>query len=79
MVSSRPIDDVIDFITSFPNPKDILAYKAPLSLEERVEDLLYKKRTSKINEDEVEELNKYMFINHIIIMAKKKAQKSLHS
>lgn len=77
MVSYRPIDEVIDFITSFPKPEAVLAYKAPLSLQERVEDLLHKKQTSKINDDELEELNKYMFINHIIIIAKKRAKKSL--
>ena len=77
MVSYRPIDEVIDFITSFPKPEDVLAYKAPSSIQERAEYLLYKKQTSTLNEDEIEELNRFMLINHIMIMAKKRAKKSL--
>ncbi|PWK18774.1 hypothetical protein LV89_04062 [Arcicella aurantiaca] len=77
MVTYRPIDEVINFITSFPKPEDVLAYKAPESIQKRVEDLLYKKQTSFLNDDEVEEMNKFMLINHIIIMAKKRAKKTL--
>ena len=77
MVTYRPIDEVINFITSFPKPEDVLAYKAPDSIQNRVEDLLYKKQTSNLDDDETEELNKFMLINHIIIMAKKRAKKSL--
>jgi hypothetical protein len=77
MITYRPIDEVINFITSFPKPEDVLAYKAPDSIQNRVEDLLYKKQTSFLDDEEIKELDKFMLINHIIIMAKKRAKKSL--
>jgi len=42
MITLRPIDEVIDFITSFPEPQKILDYKASPALQERIEDLVYK-------------------------------------
>ena len=44
MVPYRPIDEMIDFITSSPEPQKVLAYCPNLALQERVEDLVYKKK-----------------------------------
>jgi hypothetical protein len=77
MVTYRPIDEVIDFITSSPAPQEILAYRPSLSHQERVEDLIYKKKTSSLNENELIELEQYLLIEHIMVMAKKRAHKQL--
>jgi hypothetical protein len=77
MVTYRPIDEVINFITSFPKPEDVLAYKAPDSIQNRVEDLVYKKKTTFLNDDEVEELNKFLLLEHMVRMAKKNAKRKL--
>ncbi|MEA5460985.1 hypothetical protein VB796_18130 [Arcicella sp. LKC2W] len=77
MITYRPIDEVINFITSFPKPEDVLAYKAPDSIQNRVEDLLYKKQTSFLNDDEIEEMNKFLLLEHMMRMAKKNAKKKL--
>lgn len=77
MVTLRPIDEVIDFITSFPKPQQILDYKASPALQERVENLVYKKKTSELSSEEVLELERYLLLQHIMIMAKKRAKKQL--
>lgn len=75
MTIYRAYDEIIDFITSSPEPKDVLNFRLPSSVIKRVEDLLYKKKTSELNSDENIELDRFMLTEHIIIMAKKRAKK----
>ena len=77
MVTYRPIDEIIDFITSSPEPQKVLAYRPTLALQERVEDLVYKKKTTALSSEENIELERYLLIEHIMIMAKKIAKKML--
>jgi hypothetical protein len=75
MVTYRAYDEIIDFITSLPDPKDILNFRPPSTVIKRVEDLLYKKKTAELSNDENIELDRFMLIEHIMIMAKKRAKK----
>jgi hypothetical protein len=75
MTTYRAYDEIIDFITSSPDPKDVLNFRPPSSVIKRVEDLLYKKKISELNSDENIELDRFMLIEHIMIMAKKRAKK----
>jgi hypothetical protein len=77
MVTYRPIDEIIDFITSSPEPQKVLAYRPNPTLQERVEDLVYKKKTETLSLEENIELERYLLIEHIMIMAKKRAKKQL--
>jgi hypothetical protein len=77
MVRYRAYDEIIDFITSSPNPQDVLNFRPPTSVIKRVEDLLYKKKTSELTNEENTELDRFMLIEHIMIMAKKRAKKLL--
>lgn len=79
MTTYRAYDEIIDFITSSPNPKDVLNFRPPSTVIKRVEDLLYKKKTSELSNDENIELDRFMLIEHIMIMAKKRAKKRLIS
>ncbi len=79
MTTYRAYDEIIDFITSSPNPKDVLNFRPPSSVIKRVEDLLHKKKTSELSNDENIELDRFMLIEHIMIMAKKRAKKRLIS
>ena len=77
MLTYRPIDEIIDFITFSPEPEKVLAYRPNLALQERVEDLVYKKKTTTLSSEENIELERYLLIEHIMIMAKKRAKKQL--
>lgn len=77
MITLRPIDEVIDFITSFPNPEKVLAYRPSQALQERVEFLVEKKKEITLSEEETKELENYLLIEHIMRMAKKRAKKQL--
>lgn len=77
MVTYRPIDEIIDFITSSPEPQKVLAYRPNIALQERVENLVHKKKTATLSSEENIELERYLLIEHIMIMAKKRAKKQL--
>ncbi len=77
MVQSRVFDEVIDFITSIPQPQQILNYKPSESTQNRLNDLLERKRDKQLNDDELHELDQFIMTEHIMRIAKVKAKKSL--
>lgn len=77
MVITRFFDEVIDFLTSFPRPEDIVAFKPSFALQSRAEDLLDKKREGALTPDEARELDYFMVIEHLMRMAKARARQRL--
>ena len=77
MVIYRDIDEVIKFITSSPNPDDVLSFKSPASMEERIEYLIQKKKDSELNLDENLEVERLLIIEHIMRLAKNNARAKL--
>lgn len=77
MVFTRFFDEVIDFLTSFPRPEDIVAFKPSDALQHRVEGLLEKKREGTLTESENRELDYFMVIEHLMRMAKARARQKL--
>ncbi len=79
MVQNRVFDEVIDFITSIPQPQEILNYKPSKFTQNRLDELLEKKRSGQLNDDELHELDQFVMTEHIMRIAKAKAKKSLQS
>ena len=77
MVQNRVFDEIIDFITSIPQPQQILNYKSSKSTQNRLDDLLEKKRNEQLNDNELHELDQFIMTEHIMRIAKIKAKKSL--
>jgi hypothetical protein len=77
MVQNRVFDEVIDFITSIPQPQEILNYKPSKFTQNRLDNLLEKKRNDQLSEDEIHELEQFVMTEHIMRIAKIKAKKSL--
>ena len=78
MVQNRVFDEIIDFITSIPQPQQILNYKSSKSTQNRLDDLLEKKRNEQLSDDELHELDQFIMTEHIMRIAKIKAKKSLN-
>ena len=78
MVQNRVFDEIIDFITSIPQPQQILNYKSSKSTQNRLDDLLEKKRNEQLSDDELHELEQFIMTEHIMRIAKIKAKKSLN-
>jgi hypothetical protein len=77
MVLTRFFDEVIDFLTSFPRPEDIVAFKPSPALQLRAEVLLERKREGVLTQDEARELDYFMVIEHLMRMAKARARQRL--
>lgn len=77
MLTYRAFDEAIDFITSLPNPKQVLDYRPSEFAQNRLDILLDKKRSGSLNEKESHEIEQYMMIEHLMRMAKKKARKQM--
>jgi hypothetical protein len=75
MVQNRVFDEIIDFI---PQPQQILNYKPSKSTQNRLDDLLEKKRNEQLSDDELHELDQFIMTEHIMRIAKIKAKKNLN-
>jgi hypothetical protein len=74
MVTYRAFDEIIDFITSAPQPEQILAFRPSPAIQNRLEDLLEKKRETSLSETEKHELDQFLLIEHLMRIAKAKAR-----
>ena len=77
MVATHMVDSLVTLLTSSPKPADVLAFKLPLDLQERASLLLELNREGRITEEEKEELDQFVFIEHIFRMAKARARMQL--
>ena len=77
MVITRVFDEIVDFITSAPQPEQILNFKPSTVAQRRLETLLDKKREDGLNEGEKHELEQYLTIEHIMRLAKARARQRL--
>lgn len=74
MVANRLVDSVVEFLASSSKPQDILAYKLPADLQERASYLLERNRAGEMTHEEKEELDQFVFLEHIFRMAKARAR-----
>ena len=77
VASVRLFDEVVDFLTSIHTPAQVVAYKPSAELQEQAERLLEKKRSGALTEDERQELDYLVVIEHLMRMAKARAFKRL--
>lgn len=77
MVITRVFDEIVDFITSAPQPEQILNFKPSTAAQRRLETLLEKKREEGLNDNEKHELEQYLTIEHIMRLAKARARQRI--
>lgn len=77
MVTYRAFDEVVDFLTSIPQPEQIWAYRPSSSAQNRLELLLDKKRDDLLSEEESHELEQFLLVEHLMRVAKRKAKRQL--
>ena len=70
-------EEVVDFITSAPKTEQIIAYKPSASMQQHLEELLYKKQNDQLSDDDRHELEQYLLIEHLMRMAKLRAKQRL--
>lgn len=69
--------EILDFLVSAPSREAIIAFKPSSRMEARLADLMYKNKQGTLNEDERQELEAFMQLNHFVNMLKIRARKKL--
>ena len=70
-------DEIADFIAEL-NPAKLIALKPSATVQQRLEDLLFKNREEGLNDEEKHELDRYLTLEHLISLAKARARKRLN-
>lgn len=78
MNALRAYDEVIEFIAA-ANPGKVLAFKPSDTTKERVSDLIFREKTTGLSDEEKTELDHYMWLEHVMRMAKIRARKLVNS
>ncbi len=78
MVAQIGYDEIASLLAEM-DPAKVLAMKASTALDERVEDLIYKKREEGLTDAENVELEHYLIVNRIIALAKIRARRNLNA
>lgn len=70
-------DELTDFLLAGPSPAEMAAYKVSAALDQRLHELLDKNSQGGLTSDEQEELNRFLHVNHLLIVLKAKARLKL--
>jgi len=69
--------EILDFIVSAPSPEAIIAFKPSAHMEARLAELMHKNKQETLTDDERQELEGFLQLNHLVNMLKIRARKKL--
>lgn len=69
--------EVARFLAGSPSPEEIIAFRASPAVAERMYDLIDRERAGQISEDERNELDTYVYIEHLMGLVKAEAHRKL--
>ena len=74
MSASKSYDEIIDFIAGGTTPEAVVAFRPSERVQERVAVLVERSQDGSISPEEQSELEDYLQLEHIMIMAKARAR-----
>lgn len=74
MPMTRAYEEIIDFIAAGTSPHDVVAFRPSAAAKERVADLIRQEKTTGLSPEETAELNHYLQLEHVMRLAKARAQ-----
>jgi hypothetical protein len=77
MSPSPSYEEIVDFIASGTTPESVPAFRPTEAAIRRVEDLVAKRRDGVISSEEQAELDDYLQLEHLLILAKARARQNL--
>jgi hypothetical protein len=77
MSTPRAYEEVINFIASGSKPNDVVAFRPSEAARDRVRELIEREKTGELSPEEKSELDHYMQLEHIMRLAKARAQQLL--
>ena len=67
------VSDIIDVLTSQPTPEQVLALRPSEAMQARVSDLLQRSAVGGLSHGEESELDRYLYLEHLVRIAKARA------
>ena len=74
MSAAKSYDEIIDFIAAGTTPGAVVAFRPSDSVQQRVAELVERSKDGSISSEEQSELEDYLQLEHIMIMAKARAR-----
>jgi hypothetical protein len=74
MSTARSYLEIIDFIAAGTTPESLVAFRPSDGVRERVSELVERSKDGNISPEEQSELEDYLQVEHIMIMAKARAR-----
>ncbi len=74
MKSTKSYEEIIDFIAAGTTPEAVVAFHPSDSVQQRVTGLIERSEDGSISTEEQSELDDYLQLEHIMIMAKARAR-----
>ena len=69
MSAAKSYDEIIDFIAAGTTPEAVVAFRPSDSVQQRVAELVERSKDGSISSEEQSELDDYLRLQHIMIMA----------
>jgi hypothetical protein len=70
-------DEFVDFIAGGSTPQSVIDFRPSEETKARVADLIHRQKTATLSPAETAELDKYLYIEHIMRLAKARARQVL--
>ena len=74
MSATKSYEEIIDFIATGTTPEAVVAFRPSDSVQERVAELVERSKNGCISTEDQSELDDYLQLEHIMIMAKARAR-----
>jgi hypothetical protein len=73
----RAYEEIADLIASGGGPEAVVGFQASATTQERVAELIAREKSGELADDERSELDQYMQLEHVMRLAKARAQARL--
>ncbi len=70
-------DEFVDFIAAGTTPQSVIDFRPSEETKAHVADLIRRQKTDALSPDETAELNHYLYVEHVIRLAKARARQHL--
>lgn len=71
-------DEIIELIARGTTPQSVINFHLSDTAQNRLEDLIYSAKNNELTQDEKQELDSYLILEHIMTLAKAKAHQYLN-
>ena len=71
-------DEIIDFIASGTTPQSVINFRLSETAQARLEDLIYNAKNNELTQEEKQELDHYLTLEHIMTLAKARAHQHIN-